>query len=148
MIKRTEKFWIRLNGQSMSPLLLDQDEILIEPTTFEKIKCGDIVLFKDAASTELTVHRLVAFPFYTKGDYSLIGETNHVGCFLGLAIGYKRGDQFRKISEHSNLFLFFSKLRMKNYVVRKVGLMGLIVLATFFEFYSAKTKSDHTKVPR
>lgn len=143
MITDLEKFAIKLNGQSMTPLLNDQDEILFQPSAFEQIKCGDIVLLWDRKSSELLVHRLIAFPLQTKGDYSLISENNSQDCYLGKAIGFKRGNTYRKFPDSQIVFLFFSKLRMKNFVIRKIGLLGLILSAIFFEFYSAKTKLDH-----
>lgn len=145
MIISKEKFWITLNGQSMSPLLQQQDEILIEPISLEKIKLGDIILFQDKESSELTIHRLIAFPFTTKGDFSLMSEENCSDCYLGRAVGFKRKDRFRELSYNQKAFLTCSILRMSNFIMRKVGLFGLIYLTTFFEFYNAISKSDHTK---
>lgn len=140
MIGNKENFLIKLNGKSMAPLLHEQDEVIIKPISIDQIKCGDIVLFKDESSGELIVHRLIEFPFKTKGDYSITFEKNKVDSFLGLAVGVVRGDHTIAIPVKQKHFLFFSKLRLGNYFTRKVGLIGLIISATFFEFYNAKTK--------
>jgi signal peptidase I len=145
MNEKLESFWIKLNGQSMTPMLLDQDLICIAPIRFDELKLGDIVLFKDQQSNELTIHRFINYPFTTKGDFSCVCEINPPNCLLGRAIAYRRADIVRNLIAFNNIFLFFSKLRMSNYVIRKIGLIGLIISTFVFELYNAKTKSDHTK---
>jgi signal peptidase I len=145
MNEKLDSFWIKLNGQSMSPLLQDQDLICINPIRYDELKLGDIVLFKDQQSNELTIHRFVNYPFTTKGDFSCVGETNLPNCLLGCAVAYRRTDIVRNLTAFNSLYCFFSKLRMSNYVIRKIGLIGLIILTNVLELYNAKTKSDHTK---
>lgn len=146
MITNIEKFWIKLNGQSMYPLLHDQDEILIAQVERDELELGDIVLFKDQGSKELTVHRFIEKPFITKGDYSLASESNPQETLLGVAVAYKRSDVVRNLSGFKKIFVFFSKLRMSNYLMRKIGLLGLFILTILLGFYNAISKLDHTKL--
>lgn len=145
MIVTNENFWIVLKGNSMSPLLINGDELLIESINLERIRVGDLVLFKDRNSSELTIHRLIARPFITKGDYGLLSENNPVDHYLGRAIAYKRKNKIKSLLYSQTIPLFFAKLRMGNYFIRKVGLLGLIFFKIYFVFYSAITKLDHTK---
>jgi signal peptidase I len=147
-MKTTEKsFWIKLNGNSMSPLLHDQDNIFIAFVSYDQIKIGDIVLFKDHAIGELTLHRIIDFPFKTKGDFSLLHEENSIEFLLGKAMGFSRDKKYRSLDKFNNLFTLFSKLRNENYFVRKIGLIGLHFMTIIFEFYSAIAKIDRSKLP-
>lgn len=137
-----EKFWIRFNGYSMSPLLHDYDELLIEPLDLNQVSCGEIVLFKDFNSQELTVHRLMELPFKTKGDFSLQYEENPSYTYIGRVIAFRRSDVYFQLSQNrllQKMFLFFSKMRTQNKLIRKIGLAGLFILVKTFSVYSAKT---------
>ena len=140
-------FWINLNGHSMYPTLLDQDEILIKSIKISELQLGDIVLFIDKDSRELTLHRLIGFPLITKGDFSHFLETNTEDLFLGKAVSCKRGLQMIGLTNNKWL-LIFSKLRLKNRVLRYTGLIGLHLISMFSQFYNAKTKLDHNKRPQ
>jgi hypothetical protein len=141
------KFWIELNGKSMSPLLRHQDTVLIEPASIESLKYGDIILYFDQSCKELTLHRLIGFPMKTKGDLSLIAEFPLFDSSFGKAIGFKREKFYRKLplqnSIFTTLYLIFSKLRMKGFFQRKVARVFLLILTITFELCSEKTKLDH-----
>lgn len=133
-----KKFWTTLNGHSMSPLLRDLDKVLIEPVAPSALKCGDIVLFLDLDSRELTLHRLISSSFDTKGDYSLYLEANSQDAFIGKAIGFSRDDFYRELPAHGSFFnkcfIFLSKLRMRGLFLRRISRLLQIILTKVFEF--------------
>ena len=145
------KFLIKLNGLSMTPLLCDQDEIQIESLNISDLKYGDIVLFLDQSSKKLTIHRLIDFPLKTKGDFSLLAEENSIDSCLGKATGIRRGNVYWDLpcsnSLFNTLFLFLSEMRMKGYFLRKLALALMIILTKVFVFCSDKTISNHNEVP-
>jgi hypothetical protein len=144
-----KKFWINHKGISMSPLLKEGDTILIDPKVPGDFQCGDIILFMDHSSKELTLHRLIAKPMKTKGDLSLYAEMNSEENCFGKAIGFKRGNIYNALSPNDSifckLFLYFSKLRMKGLFFRKFGRLCLIILTKVFEFCSEKTTLNHSE---
>ncbi len=144
-----KKFWINYLGQSMSPLLQDDDQILIESINPDQLNYGDVVLFLDQQSRELTLHRLIEFPLQTKGDFSLAYEANANEALLGRAIGFERKDYFRKFpashSRFTKVFLLLSKLRMQGRTSRRIALGMLFILTKIFQFYSDKTKLNYNK---
>lgn len=143
------KFWVKYNGLSMSPLLKDQDVVLISALNKEDMKCGDILLFLDQTTKELTLHRLIDFPFQTKGDISLYAEMNPLDSCLGKAIGFKRGLFYRNLPSQNSIYnesyLCFSKLRMKGAIYRKLAHLFLLILTKLFEFCNEKTTLDHNE---
>ena len=144
-----KKFWINHKGLSMSPLLLEGDIILIEQKVPGDFSRGEIILFMDQTSKELTLHRLIEKPFRTKGDLSLCAETNSIDSYFGKAIGYKRGNFYKQLPDNNSFFcrfyLNFSKLRMNGFIMRKLGRVGLIILTKVFESCSEKTMLNHNE---
>lgn len=144
-----KNFWIPYNGKSMSPLLKDRDQILIESVTLSELKQGDIILFLDKESHELTLHRIIELPFQTKGDFSLLLDSDSREGFLGRALGYERKYFYRKFPEHHSLFqkyfVLFSKGRMKGFFTRKLSLIQLMLLTSVFELLCEKTRSDRNR---
>lgn len=144
-----KKFWINHKGLSMSPLLKDGDKILIDQNAIEDLKCGDIILFLDQSSKELTLHRLIDFPLKTKGDLNLCAEMNPLESCLGKAVGYRRNELYKTLpiadSTMSKCYLYLSKLRLKGFFLRKSSRYLLFVVTFIFEFYSEKTKLDHNE---
>lgn len=136
----------------MSPLILANDEILIQEIQKADLFVGNIVLFLDQGSKELTLHRLINKPFTTKGDYSLLSETNPEENILGLAIGYRRGNFYRELPLQNSLFskfyLMFSRMRVKEHWGNKLAKLILIFLTKYFEFYNGKTKLDHSEMQK
>lgn len=143
------KFWIDLKGKSMSPLLLENDRILIEPIAVEALSVGDILLFIDQHSKEITLHRLIEHPNKTKGDLSLLVEVFDPNTFLGKAVGFMRRDIYHSLpidgSYFNLIFLKMSKLRMKGFFIRKMAYVMLLIFARFFLFYNGKTKLSHNE---
>lgn len=142
-------FWIKLNGESMGPLLLDADEVVIEEVPFSSAKRGDVVLFLDQKSRELTLHRLIDFPFITKGDFSWCAEENPKEAFIGKAIGFSRHGAYRKLPASGSIMGLFtltlSRHRMRGFVGRKMALIGLIFLSKIYAICSDKTRVDHSE---
>lgn len=143
------KFWIDLKGKSMSPLLLENDRILIESIAVEAVSVGDILLFIDQQSKEITLHRLIELPNKTKGDLSLLVEVFDPSTFLGKAVGFMRRDIYQSLpidgSYFNLIFLKMSKLRMKGFFIRKMAYVMLLIFARFFLFYNGKTKLNHNE---
>lgn len=144
-----KKYWIPLSGHSMGPFLKNADNILIEQVLIESLDRGDIILFLDQQSKELTLHRLVQFPLKTKGDFSLSFEDNPQGNFIGKAIGYNRDGHYRQLPgsgfRFNKIVLYFSKKRTKGYFVRKYAFTCLFILAKVFEFCSGKARICHNE---
>jgi hypothetical protein len=143
------EYWINYVGPSMSPLLQTNDQVLIEPIEATQLQCGDIILFLDQSSRELTLHRLIELPLQTKGDFSLGSEYVATDSILGRAIGFERLDYFRKFPIHNSkfnkLYLFLSKKRMEGRASRRMALVMLFILTKVFELCSDKTKLNHNK---
>ena len=134
------QFWIKLCGHSMSPILKDQDNIFIKPIKPDELNIGDVILFIDQESRELTLHRLIGFPLITKGDYSLIYESNPIENLIGKALAFEREACLYPVL-NSRLLLACSKLRLSNKAGRFLGLIGFLI-------YSAITKLSRNKVPQ
>jgi hypothetical protein len=146
-----KKFWIKLNGRSMSPLILDQDNILIVPfAPGDEIKCGDIVLLFESLTQQLVLHRYIDKLITTKGDFSICSEKTSPEICLGRAVAFQRENRFCSLTTSESfitqLFIFFSRLRMRGLFVRKFALVGLITLTKGHEFYNDKTSLSHSEV--
>lgn len=109
------------------------DEVLIKSCALDEVCIGEVALFIDQNSKELTLHRLIESPLRTKGDNSYFFENNLIESFLGKAILIKTNDQFYEIptfkgivylskkSLHQNKnisFFFKSVLRILLYIFR------------------------------
>lgn len=144
-----KRFWINLKGKSMSPLLRENDQILIESTEIENLKCGEVILYFDPLSNELTLHRLIEIPLKTKGDLNLASENISRDSYFGRAIGFKRDLYYRTLPSResvlNNLFLFCSKLRTKGFIQRKIAHLLLIIIARVFLSCSEKTRLSHSE---
>ena len=119
----------------MSPTILSGDEVLIKSCSIDDVRIGEVTLFIDQNSKELTLHRLIELPLQTKGDNSYFFENNLIESFLGKAILIKKNNQFYEIptsqkivylskkSLHQNKnisFFFKSILRVSLYIFRIV----------------------------
>ena len=139
-------FWIPVKGNSMYPLIVDQDSVLIVPILAEAISLGDILLFKNHDTNELTLHRLIDFPLITKGDYSLLTESNQPVNLLGKAIECNHHNNFFNLSALKKTFCYLSAKRNgeKSKIERSLALVGLMIFSSVLKFYNAKTTSSHT----
>ena len=138
-------FWIRLNGSSMFPLLQDQNEILITATKYENLKLGDVILFIDGNSHELTVHRLAKLPMITKGDNSRYMESNSKESYLGKAIYFKDKNGVYPICSSKYLLKISLMRSSENMIIRRMSFFCLLVISIFLKLYNAKTKLSHSK---
>lgn len=141
------RFWSSLKGHSMSPSLLDQDEVLIEEVSYANLQLGDVVLFLDQESREVTLHRLIEFPFTTKGDLSLLSEKNPKEALIGKCLGFFRKGFYQKLPASDSLtgwlLITLSRSRLRGALTRKLAMVGLIVLSKVREVCSDKTRLDH-----
>lgn len=140
-------FWIPFSGMSMHPFLKDKDELLVSETCEWKV--GDLVLYRDKESRELTVHRIISSSLQTKGDYSLCLDQNSPEDFLGKVTAFKRNGVLFSLENsrsQATMLAFFSRLRLKGWVLRKIGLMGL----TFVAFWPSgwPSSNNHSAKPQ
>lgn len=130
-------------------MLRENDQILIESNDIENLKCGEIILYFDPLSNELTLHRLMEFPLKTKGDLNFASENISRDSYFGRAIGYKRDLYYRALpsseSLFNRLFLFCSTLRAKGFFQQKIAHLLLIIVARVFLSYSEKTRLSHSE---
>ena len=134
----------------MSPFIKDGDEVFIEDVSPENVRIGEVLYFKDHASNELTLHRLVKRPLHTKGDYSLACENNSSERLIGKAMIIKRGNVLCHVpmarSLWTKLFIKFSKQRASK-LLRKPSRVAMVILAFFYWQYYGKSIQDHNEVP-
>jgi hypothetical protein len=96
----------------MSPCISNGEEVLIKSCALSEVSLGEVVLFIDKNSHELTLHRLIEKPFRTKGDNSYFYEENTPDSFLGKAVLIKKNDWLILIPNHKWI-VFLSKKASK-----------------------------------
>lgn len=138
-------FNIPIKGNSMSPLLLEGDEVV-----FSKDKTfgiGDIILFRDD-SKEYVAHRVISTsPLITKGDFSICHESIDISQIFGKAITIRK----RKVdisligkSPWMKLFSFLSSFRTKESKLLRVSSLALLhSLTIIFQIIYSRPKKHH-----
>ncbi len=143
-----KSFWIKLDGDSMSPLIEHGDEIFIQNVVAGEVLAGDIVYFKDQATGELTLHRLIELPMVTKGDYSILSESNSSNVLIGKATKVKSGKLICVLPSANSIwmkaFLRLSLLR-KNKIVSKLSRAIMIAMSYIFWRYNGKPTTGHSE---
>lgn len=143
-----KSFWIKLQGDSMSPLIKNGDEVLIRNIAKNEVVPGDVVYFKNQDTKELTLHRLIELPMVTKGDYSILSESNSSNVLIGKATKVKSGKLICALPSANSLwmraFLGLSLLR-KNKFVRKPSRAIMIAMSCIFWRYNGKPTTGHSE---
>ncbi|OUR96693.1 hypothetical protein A9Q84_10140 [Halobacteriovorax marinus] len=117
----------------MSPLIRSGDELFLS-TSFT-LKRSNIILFKDQCG-EYLAHRVVDLDkSLSKGDFSTCLEYFNESEVLGILKYIKRDGVRIEVNSKviSALFLFLSKLRLRNRVISRLSLWIMIALAKFSE---------------
>ena len=88
----------KVKGDSMYPFLRDEDLVVIKKISFDKLKKGNVLVFKGRRG-EYIIHRLVKKAkggfCYLQGDgYNLSAEPIEENALIGKAIGIIRGGSF------------------------------------------------------
>jgi hypothetical protein len=123
----TNEHKIKLTGNSMSPFIKDGDTL----TWYDKadsISIGDILIFHDQSTEEITCHRIVALdPIQTKGDNSYYLDAPLSTPPLGKVIALN--DEAPKWFKYNNLIAILSRLFMTNHFLRKPTKLFFYLLA-------------------
>jgi signal peptidase I len=134
-------FKIDIKGNSMSPLIIEGDEI-----TFTKesgINLGDIVLFKDETS-EYIAHRVISLnPLETKGDNSTCSENISKLQIFGKAVSINKRRVDISLSGKSpwmKLYALISKLRKNNKFLRFISILLMHSLTIIFQIIYSRPK--------
>ena len=137
-------FNIPIKGNSMSPLLIEGDEIIFEKQ--ENIELGDIVLFKDESS-EYVAHRVISLsPLRTKGDNSICSETILNSQIFGKAVAIRKHRTDISLTGKSpwmKTFSYISILREKSKLFRIVSVVLLHLLTITFQIIYSRPKKHH-----
>lgn len=86
-----EKFIAQASSGSMEPLILKGDEVMVERTSFSKLKKGDIIAFWNDDLKNVVVHRFYKMDkgkIVTKGDNNIFADPGYVNAknFLGILV--------------------------------------------------------------
>ena len=103
------EFQVKIESDSMSPLFLIGDDVLVKKTEFTRSKTGDIICFYSEFQKSLIIHRLLKkcyskntsnYEFITKGDALQKADPNALTKenFVGLVVSKI------KIDKKTNLF--------------------------------------------
>jgi hypothetical protein len=138
-------FELNYIGPSMWPTFKEGDIVLMS-TEFTSLEIGDLVLFKDVETAEITLHRIVTeSPIRTKGDFSLSLDF-HSPIPFALVIGLKRaGVNYRwgrRGQTLKKIMASLSKKRLSSVLVRRLALVGIYFL-TIFSFLICDKSKDH-----
>lgn len=107
LLRRGNAAQFRVNGQSMTPNLLDGDDIVVAPTNAAQLRRGDVVL---AENTEgLRVHRVNSSDSYP-GEMRLRSDTGldedaPASQILGKVVVMRRGAQEQKFDTIQTRFV-------------------------------------------
>jgi signal peptidase I len=125
---------IPFSGLSMNPLLIEGDLIHIEKID-DKIRLGEVLLFKDLENGEFVVHRVIQEkPLLTKGDWSIQSEAPKENEVFARVKGFSRKGERFSFSYGFPVFfyLFFSKKLLSPFrLIRQFSRVMLILSSPF-----------------
>ncbi|HJX34806.1 MAG TPA: signal peptidase I, partial [Desulfatiglandales bacterium] len=101
----------RVQGNSMYPLLRDNDLVVVKKISPEILRKGNIIVYR-GKNGQHTVHRLVKKEkggiFYLKGDgYNLSPESINRDSIIGKAIGLVRENRYEPLNRGMELSSWF-----------------------------------------
>lgn len=101
----------RVQGNSMYPVMRDNDLVVVKKTSPESLRKGNIIVYRDK-NGQYTVHRLVkkgkGAIFFLKGDgYNLLPEPINRDSIIGKAIGLVRENRYKPLSRVAELSSWF-----------------------------------------
>jgi signal peptidase I len=84
--------WLSITSGSMRPLLVEGDEVLVEPVLFRQLRAGDVILLREPAG--LLTHRFQGMAhgrLLTRGDRNLAADPPaQLGQLLGRVVARRR----------------------------------------------------------
>ncbi len=137
-------FEIKIQGDSMFPLILSDDILIVEQTSSYNI--GDIIIFRDEMKVYIA-HRIISLsPLRTKGDFSVLSEIVTHETIFGRVSAIKKNKS--EVSLYGKglpmrLFAEISKMRLKGPFLRKISLLLLHVITTIFLLIYSRPRRDH-----
>ncbi len=131
----------------MSPSICDGDEVLVQSCSMIEVEKGEVVLFLDQGSKELTFHRLIDFPFVTKGDNTFFHEENSPDSFLGKLVVIKRDNCFYKLPK-GRIINYLSKMSLNSNkilarIFKNLLKFQLYFCRSFYKLPKSKNISEH-----
>jgi len=138
LFQRKEREWLRVLSGSMAPFLKVDDEVLVEKCEPEKIRRGDVIVFRNQSKLEthrvIRVYRNDQLSFLQKGDNVMAAALITSSQLIGKVGAVKKGDKILRFNSKRgkaiNLILtFFSVstyvLVQKNSTMSKFALSAL-----------------------
>lgn len=125
---------IPFKGLSMNPLLKEGDFIFLEKID-DKIRLGEVLLFKDRENGEFVVHRVIQeSPLLTKGDWSIQSEAPKENEIFARVIGFSRKGVKYSFSDGTilNFYLFFSKKLLSPVRPIRQFSRGMLIVTSLF----------------
>jgi hypothetical protein len=138
----------RVRGNSMYPVMRDNDLVVVKKTAPESLRKGNIIVFR-GKNGQHTVHRLVKKGkggiFYLKGDgYNLSPELINRDLIIGKAIGLVRENRYKPLNRGMELSSWFISAT-KGYAKRFLRHRSVISL---IETRRISTQTDMTKTEK
>ena len=98
----------KVTGNSMYPVLRDNDLVVVRETAPELLRKGNILVYHQEEKGEYLVHRLVKKGegdiLYLRGDgYDLSLELTTIGAIMGKAIGFVRNSGYEPLNRPKEL---------------------------------------------
>lgn len=111
---------LRVKGNSMYPVIRDDDLVLVRETEPELLRRGNIIVYYHDERGEYLIHRLVRKGddgiLYLRGDgYNLSVELTMTSSVIGKAVGFVRQNRFNPLSRPKEL-LSWSASMLKEHV--------------------------------
>lgn len=112
----------KVKGNSMYPVLRDNDLIVVRKTPPESLRRGNILVYHQDEMGEYLIHRLVrkgmGDALYLRGDgCNLSLELARTGSVIGQAIGFIRNSRYESLSRPKELHSWIVSL-IKEYMKR------------------------------
>lgn len=121
----------RAGGKSMSPFILDNEQVILEPL-IRTLRVGDVILF-ETKSRHLTLHRIVDIKrdgYITRGDANRhADETVSHDAVLGRAVSVPGGLSFHLRSPLSRLVVHMLRLRGRGILFSIFRIPGRMLLS-------------------
>jgi uncharacterized repeat protein (TIGR01451 family) len=155
LLRRGNAVQFRVNGQSMSPNLLDGDDVVVAPASPAELRRGDVVLAENADG--LRVHRVHSLDFLS-GRVSLRSDTGHAcdpssAKVFGKVVARQYGGQEELLTGFQTSIVHpiriavrrvgaAAKLRLKRLGVLLTGMIAFSFLCAMFFAPAAHAQSD------
>jgi len=109
----------KVKGNSMYPVLRDNDLVVVRETAPELLRKGNILVYHQEEKGEYLVHRLVKKGegdiLYLRGDgYNLSLELTTIGAIMGKAIGFIRDGKYETLNRTKELHSWRVSLLREN----------------------------------